>query len=88
MKAKTNMHQIPLVSVVMPVYEHTNQQLKRAILSILDQTYQNFELIVVDGGQGDANAKIVHSFHDKRIRYFKKIGYINCLNVGIFRANK
>lgn len=86
MKAKTNMHQNPLVSVVMPIYEHTDQQLKRAILSILDQTYQNFELIIVDGGQGDANAKIVRSFHDKRIRYFKKIGYINCLNVGIEKS--
>jgi len=39
---------------------------------VLNQTYQNFELIIVDGGSSDDTEKVVKSFKDKRIRYGKQ----------------
>jgi len=57
-----------LVSVVIPVY-NGERYLAKAITSVLDQTYKNFELIVVDDGSTDKSATIARSFNDDRIRY-------------------
>jgi glycosyltransferase involved in cell wall biosynthesis len=56
------------VSVVMPTY-NGSKCMKRAIESILAQTYTNFEFIIVDDGSTDDTAKIIHSYNDKRIKY-------------------
>src|SRR5712692_4293853 len=58
----------PTVSVVIPVY-NGERYLAEAISSVLDQTYKNFELIVVDDGSTDQSAAVVRSFTDDRIRY-------------------
>jgi glycosyltransferase involved in cell wall biosynthesis len=44
---------------------------KRSIPSVLKQTYKNFELVVVSDGSTDNSHKVIRSFKDKRIRYFK-----------------
>lgn len=79
----THSYKPPLVSVVMPVFQHTERKLRRAIQSILDQTYPHFELIIVDGAKTRQNESVVQSFADPRIRYFRQTGYINCLNYGL-----
>ena len=56
----------PLVSVSMPVY-NAERYIAEAINSILSQTYQNFELIIVDDGSTDRTREIVESFDDPRI---------------------
>ena len=56
----------PLVSVSMPVY-NAERYIAEAIKSILAQTYQNFELIIVDDGSTDRTREIVESFTDPRI---------------------
>jgi glycosyltransferase involved in cell wall biosynthesis len=56
----------PLVSVFMPAYNAAGT-IGPAIRSILSQTYENFELIVVDDGSSDSTASIVESFDDPRI---------------------
>ena len=76
----------PIVSVVMPIFKHSPAQLIRAVNSILSQTFTNFELIIVDGNPNDLNEKIIRRFTDCRIKYFKTIGYINCLNLGISKS--
>lgn len=81
---KTNIN--PLVSVVMPIFKHSPAQLIRAVNSILLQTFTDFELIIVDGNPNDDNHKIISTIADKRIKYFKAIGYINCLNLGIGKS--
>ncbi len=60
----------PKVSVIIPTYNR-EKLLPRAIQSVLDQTYSNFELIVVDDGSPDNTKKIVEEFQkkDKRIKY-------------------
>ena len=62
----------PLVSVEMVTY-NAEKYLRRAIESILAQTYRNFELLIVDDGSTDNTRQIVGSFSDSRIRYFYKV---------------
>jgi len=58
----------PKVSIIIPTYNRVNV-ITRAIKSVLGQTYQNFELIVVDDGSNDNTGKKVKNFNDSRINY-------------------
>ena len=57
----------PLVSVIMPVY-NGEKYVKEAIESILNQTYKNFEFIIIDDCSTDTTPEILRSFSDSRIR--------------------
>ena len=59
-----------LVSVIMPTYNHA-RYIGEAIESVLNQTYKNFELIIIDNYSTDNTAEIVASYNDKRIKYLK-----------------
>ena len=59
----------PLISLIMPLYNH-ERFVNKAITSIVNQTYTNWELIVIDDGSTDRSAEIVKSFNDSRISYF------------------
>ena len=59
----------PLVSVIMNCY-NSDTYLKEAIESVLNQTYQNWEIIFWDNQSTDNSAKIVKSYNDKRVKYF------------------
>ena len=58
-----------LVSVVMPVY-NVEKYLKEAIDSILNQTYKNIELIIIDDCSMDHSREIIKSYNDTRIRAY------------------
>lgn len=58
---------MPKVSVVMPVYNR-EAYIYSAIESVLNQTYADFELIIVDDGSTDKTIEIINSFSDKRIK--------------------
>ncbi len=60
----------PLISIIIPTYNRA-QLLKRAIESLLKQTYQGFEIIVVDDASTDSTAEVVTGFDDGRIRYLR-----------------
>lgn len=75
----------PLVTVLMPVY-NGQSYLREAIQSILEQTYINFELLIMDDGSTDQSAEIVKSYRDKRIKLYqseKNEGISKTLNKGI-----
>lgn len=61
-----------LVSVIMPNY-NGERFLADAIQSVLDQTYSNFELLVIDDGSKDRSVEIIEAFaaRDKRVRLLK-----------------
>jgi len=58
----------PLISVTMSAYNH-EKYIAEAIQSILDQTLQDFELVIVNDGSTDNTEQIIKSFHDPRIKY-------------------
>lgn len=69
----------------MPVY-NGEQYLKEAILSILNQTFSDFEFLIFNDGSTDKSAEIIKSFSDKRIKYFEgsnNQGYLVHLNQGL-----
>jgi len=73
----TNMNEnkllTPKVSIGMPVYNGV-ESIRRAIDSVLSQTFLNFELIISDNNSTDATSKICREYEkkDKRIRYIKQ----------------
>ena len=76
------------ISVVMPVY-NAERYLKEAIDSILNQTYANFELIIINDGSTDGSDGIVRNYTDSRIVYLKNDGnkgLVYTLNRGISLA--
>jgi glycosyltransferase involved in cell wall biosynthesis len=76
------------VSIILPTYNR-KLLLGRAIQSILDQSYQNFEIIVVDDCSSDNTDKFVKSIKDKRIQYIqlkKRKGANIARNTGIKAA--
>jgi glycosyltransferase involved in cell wall biosynthesis len=64
------MNKKQLISIVIPTYNRP-KYLKQAIETILKQTYTNFEIIIVDDASTTDSKKVVESFNDKRIQYFK-----------------
>ncbi len=60
----------PTVSVIIPTYNRAHF-IGEAIQSVLSQTYQDFELIVVDDGSTDDTDEVVEGFNDGRLRYIK-----------------
>jgi glycosyltransferase involved in cell wall biosynthesis len=59
-----------LVSVIIPTYNRANL-VQRAIKSVLNQTYKNIEIIVVDDGSEDNTEEVVRAFNDERIKYIR-----------------
>ena len=58
-------------SIIIPTYNRANI-ISTTIQSVLDQVFDDWELIVVDDGGNDNTKEIVDSFNDKRIKYFWK----------------
>ncbi len=67
----------PEISVILPVY-NGEPYLKAAIDSILNQTFKNFEFIIINDGSIDASEAIIKSYKDERIKYL----YQNNLGLG------
>lgn len=61
----------PLVSIILPVF-NGEKYIFEAIQSIINQTYTNWELIIVIDGSKDNSSSIALSFNDQRIRYFEQ----------------
>ena len=69
-KIAENIKNPPLVSVIMPVYNRVNI-VKKAIDSVLNQSYSNIELIIVDDGSVDGTLDVLKGIKDERIILLK-----------------
>jgi glycosyl transferase family 2 len=69
----------PLVSIVIPTYARS-WGLRRAVESVLQQAFGDFELWIVDDASPDDTAQVAWSFGDRRVRYFRQP-----VNVGVAR---
>ena len=75
----------PKVSVFMPVY-NAGIDLIEAVQSILDQTFTDFEFVIVNDGSTDNSIELLQQFNDKRIRIINNDGnkgLIASLNIGL-----
>ena len=74
------------VSVLMPVYNTKYDFLRQAIESILSQTYEDFELIIINDASTDNAEDVILSYKDNRIKYYKNernLKLIATLNKGL-----
>ena len=79
----------PLVSVIIPAYNR-EKHIKRAIESILAQSFNNFEIIIVDDGSVDNTKKVIDLYvSEKKVLYFyqQNQGVSSALNNGIRKAS-
>lgn len=75
----------PHFSVIVPAYNRA-ALLPRAVESVLDQSYRDFELLVVDDGSTDDTGERVGRFSDRRLRYVRhgtNLGQHRALNTGL-----
>jgi glycosyltransferase involved in cell wall biosynthesis len=75
----------PKVTVLLPVY-NGERYLHEAIESVLDQSFADFELLIVNDGSTDHSVEIIQSYSDPRIRLLhneKNLGLIATLNKGL-----
>lgn len=78
-----------LVSVIITTFNRSNL-LPRAVNSVLKQTYQNLEIIIVDDCSTDNTLQVIKNFSDERIKYIKNnknLGLAASRNIGI-KASK
>lgn len=76
---------VPRLSVVMSVF-NGEKYLCEAVNSVLNQTFSDFELIIIDDGSVDNTFNLISSFHDRRIRCLRNtqnLGLISSLNIGL-----
>lgn len=81
---------MPKISVLMPVYNTKEEYLREAIESILNQTYTDFEFIIINDGSTNNAEEVTLSYKDARIKYYKNNknkGLIFTLNYGFTLTN-
>lgn len=80
-------HDSPNVSIIIPLY-NKERTIKRTIESVLNQSYRNFEILIVNDGSTDESESIVLKIKDERIRLISKNneGVSAARNTGIINA--
>lgn len=84
----TNLNKAPKFSIIMPTYNRADL-LPRAVKSVLNQTYGNFELLIINDGSQDSTEEVIRSFDDERIiklRHEKNRGVYAGINTGLDTA--
>ena len=64
----------PLISIIIPTFNR-EREISRALNSILEQTYSNWEVLVIDNSSIDETLSVVRSFKDNRIRIYNNINF-------------
>lgn len=77
-----------MISIIIPSYNHS-KYIKKCIDSMTSQTYQDWELIIIDDGSKDNSNEIISEYNDKRITHIRQenAGAHNAINRGLSLAN-
>ncbi|MDD7304489.1 MAG: glycosyltransferase family 2 protein [Bacteroidaceae bacterium] len=76
----------PVISIVMPFY-NSEKHIKESLKSIVEQSYKDIEIILINDGSSDNSIKIIESFNDKRIKVIhNRHDFISSLNLGLETA--
>lgn len=78
---KKDLTENPMVSIITPTFNH-ERFIGTCIESVLKQTYQNWEMIIIDDGSTDKTESEVAKYHNEKIKYLKQE------NVGIWRLSE
>lgn len=76
---------MPLFSVIIPLYNKA-PYVRKTVESVLRQTFDDYELVIIDNGSNDGSSEIVASFTDPRIRIVRleeNVGVSNARNKGV-----
>lgn len=78
---------MPLISIIIPTY-NSEKTISESIKSILEQSFDNYEILIMDGISDDHTLNIIKEFNDPRIRIFseKDSGVYDAMNKGIEKA--
>jgi Glycosyltransferases involved in cell wall biogenesis len=85
--ASETLQEMELVSIIMPTYNRA-AQIRKAISSVLDQSWSNFELLVIDDGSTDETLQILDAYVDPRVRvlHSNRCGVSGARNEGLAHA--
>ena len=78
----------PSISIIMPAY-NSRSTIGESIQSVVNQTFSDWELLIIDDCSPESMKDIAESFHDERIRYIrllKNSGVVAARNTGIVQA--
>lgn len=77
----------PLISIVIPLY-NKEKHIKKTIFSVLNQTFNDFEIIIINDGSTDNSLKVLDVIKDERLKIFSTInqGVSKARNFGISKA--
>ena len=79
----------PLVSIILPVHNY-EKYIQKTVNDVINQTYANFELIIVDDGSNDDTLSIINSICDERIKVIvneNEKGLSHCRNIALNQTN-
>ena len=79
---------VPIITVLMAVY-NGEKHLRPTIESTLNQTFKNFEFVIVNDASTDRTKEIIRSYDEPRIKLYnneKNLGQTKSLNVGLYLA--
>jgi len=78
----------PHITVIIPLYNKANY-IQNTLQSVLNQSFQDFEIIIIDDGSTDASLEKAKAIEDKRIQIIsiKNQGVSNARNLGVSKAN-
>jgi len=88
MQNKLQKRKYPKITILMSVY-NGEKYLREAVDSILNQTFKNFEFIIINDGSTDKTEEILKDYNDSRIKIYKNkrnLGVAKSLNVGLKMA--
>ena len=83
------MGKIPVVSIVMATCDDKPDFLRASISSILNQTFPDFEFLIIDDSSDQASISTIDAYNDERIRVIRKnpkMGFVKSLNTGLDEA--